>query len=85
MGRPSIGLNNLPYPGGDFFGFEQELVQTERDRLQEVRGWLDKEVRPIAVDCWTRGEFPMGIIPKLAELDIVSPVRRQAIPICWPA
>ncbi|WP_262104085.1 acyl-CoA dehydrogenase family protein [Arthrobacter sp. Marseille-P9274] len=77
MGRPSIDLNNLPYPDGDFFGFERQLEPAERDRLREVREWLDKEVRPIAVDCWNRAEFPMGIIPKLAELDVVSPVRRQ--------
>lgn len=77
MGRPSIDLNNLPYSDGDFFGFERQLEPAERERLQEVRGWLDKEVRPIAVDCWNRAEFPMDIIPKLAELDVVSPVRRQ--------
>ena len=77
MGRPSIDLNNLPYPDRDFFGFERQLEPAERDRLQEVREWLDKEVRPIAVDCWNRAEFPMDIIPKLAELDVVSPVRRQ--------
>ncbi|GLB66266.1 acyl-CoA dehydrogenase family protein [Arthrobacter mangrovi] len=77
MGRPPIDLNNLPYSDGDFFGFERQLEPAERERLQEVRGWLDKEVRPIAVDCWNRAEFPMEIIPKLAELDVVSPVRRQ--------
>ncbi|WP_395405093.1 acyl-CoA dehydrogenase family protein [Arthrobacter sp. UC242_113] len=31
----------------------------------------------MAVDCWNRGEFPMDLIPRLAELDLVSPVRRQ--------
>jgi glutaryl-CoA dehydrogenase len=68
---------NLPYPDGDFYAFEQMLSAKERDRLAEIRDFLSREVRPIAVDCWNRGEFPMDLIPKLAEIDLVSPVRRQ--------
>ncbi|MDJ0358008.1 acyl-CoA dehydrogenase family protein [Paenarthrobacter sp. PH39-S1] len=73
----AIDLNNLPYADGDFYSFEHLLSDAERARLQEVRDFLTKEVRPIAVDCWNRADFPMEIIPKLAELDVVSPVRRQ--------
>ncbi|MCU1572327.1 MAG: acyl-CoA dehydrogenase [Micrococcaceae bacterium] len=73
----AVDLNNLPYPDGDFYAFEQLLSSAERERLLTIREWLAKEVRPIAVDCWNRAEFPMDIIPKLAELDIMSPVRRQ--------
>jgi glutaryl-CoA dehydrogenase len=73
----AVDPNNLPYPDGDFYAFEQLLSSAERERLVTIREWLAKEVRPIAVDCWNRAEFPMDIIPKLAELDIMSPVRRQ--------
>jgi glutaryl-CoA dehydrogenase len=68
---------NLPYPDGDFYAFEQMLSAKEQDRLAEIRDFLSREVRPIAVDCWNRGEFPMDLIPKLADIDLVSPVRRQ--------
>jgi len=68
---------NLPYPEGDFYAFEQMLSAKEQDRLAEIRDFLAREVRPIAVDCWNRGEFPMDLIPKLADIDLVSPVRRQ--------
>lgn len=77
MAKSPVDVNNLPYPDGDFFAFEQLLGRAERDRLQEIREWLAKEVRPIAGEYWNRGEFPQEIIPKLADLDIVSPVRRQ--------
>ncbi|WP_026821221.1 acyl-CoA dehydrogenase family protein [Arthrobacter castelli] len=70
-------INNLPYPDGDFFAFEQLLTAAERERLQEIRDWLSKEVTPIAGEYWNRGEFPRQIIEKLAGLDIISPVRRQ--------
>ena len=77
MSKAAIDINNLPYADGDFFAFEQLLSGKERDRLAEVREFLAREVKPIAVDCWNRGEFPMDLIPKLAEVDLVSPVRRQ--------
>ncbi|MEO6530570.1 MAG: acyl-CoA dehydrogenase family protein [Specibacter sp.] len=77
VSKAAVDLNNLPYADGDFYGFEQMLSAKERERLQDLRDFLDKEVKPIATDCWNRGEFPMELIPKLAELDIMSPVHRQ--------
>lgn len=77
MSAAETDINSLPYADGDFFSFEQLLTSKERDRLAEVRSFLAREVKPIAVDCWNRGEFPMDLIPRLAELDLVSPVRRQ--------
>jgi glutaryl-CoA dehydrogenase len=77
MSKAAIDIDNLPYADGDFFGFEQMLTTKEQDRLAEIRGFLAREVKPIAVDCWNRGEFPLDLIPKLAEIDLVSPVRRQ--------
>lgn len=77
MSKAAIDLENLPYSDGDFYGFEQLLTDKEQDRLAEIRAFLSREVKPIAVDCWNRGEFPMELIPKLAEIDLVSPVRRQ--------
>ncbi|MFF2300077.1 acyl-CoA dehydrogenase family protein [Arthrobacter sp. NPDC058127] len=77
MSKAAIDLENLPYADGDFYGFEQLLTGKEQDRLAEIRAFLSREVKPIAVDCWNRGEFPMDLIPKLAEIDLVSPVRRQ--------
>jgi glutaryl-CoA dehydrogenase len=77
MSTKSSDFTDLPYADGDFFAFEQLLTGKEQDRLAEIRGFLSREVRPIAVDCWNRGEFPMDLIPKLAEIDLVSPVRRQ--------
>lgn len=77
MSKAAIDIHNLPYADGDFFAFEQLLSAKERDRLAEVREFLAREVKPIAVDCWNRAEFPMDLIPKLAEIDLVSPVKRQ--------
>ncbi|MHC6591182.1 acyl-CoA dehydrogenase family protein [Arthrobacter sp. C152] len=77
MPTSAADSTELPYADGDFYAFEQLLSGKERDRLAEVRDFLAREVRPIAVDCWNRAEFPMDLVPKLADLDLVSPVRRQ--------
>ncbi|WP_411375990.1 acyl-CoA dehydrogenase family protein [Arthrobacter sp. MPF02] len=77
MSTPSSAPDDLPYADGDFYAFEQLLTPKEQDRLAEVRDFLAREVRPIAVDYWNRGEFPMDLIPKLGDIDLVSPVRRQ--------
>lgn len=77
MPEPRIAADTLPYADADFFAFEGLLSEKERDRLHEVREWLAREVTPIAVDCWNRAEFPHELVPRLAELDLVSPVRRQ--------
>ena len=68
---------DLPYADGDFFAFEDLLSPKERDRLFELREFFQSEVRPIAVDCWNREEFPHHLLPRLAEVDLMSPVRRQ--------
>lgn len=77
MSAAATDITSLPYADGDFFAFEEMLSSKERDRLAEGRSFLAREVKPIAVECWNRGEFPLELIPKLAELDLVSPVRRQ--------
>lgn len=77
MSKAAVDINNLPYADGDFFAFEEMLSGKEQDRLAEIRAFLAREVTPIAIDCWNRGEFPMDLIPKLAEVDLVSPVKRQ--------
>lgn len=77
MGAHGIDADNLPYADGDFYTFEELLTSKERDRLHHVRDWLQAEVRPYAAGWWNEGEFPHDLIPRIAELDVVSPVRRQ--------
>ncbi|PPB49794.1 acyl-CoA dehydrogenase family protein [Arthrobacter pityocampae] len=77
MSKTTIDVDNLPYADGDFLAFEELLSDKERARLQEIRTWLTREVRPNAADWWNKGVFPRDLIPKIAELDPMSPVYRQ--------
>ena len=61
---------DLPAIDGDFYDFDLKLSQEERDIQLKVRNFMEKEVAPIANDNWKRAEFPLEIIPKIAELNI---------------
>src|SRR3954453_8497271 len=55
---------------GDFYRFADDLTDDERGTLARVREFLEKEVAPVALDHWSRAEFPHELIPGFAALDI---------------
>ncbi|WP_299167607.1 acyl-CoA dehydrogenase family protein [uncultured Arthrobacter sp.] len=63
-------------PSADFYGFESLLSDAERAKLQDVRDFLAKEVAPYATDWWNRAEFPLSVLPKLAALNLSTPVQQ---------
>lgn len=63
-------------PSADFMGFESLLSPTERAKLDDVRDFLAKEVAPSAEQWWNRAEFPIEMLPKLAALNLSTPVQQ---------
>ncbi|GAB3556022.1 acyl-CoA dehydrogenase family protein [Arthrobacter tumbae] len=63
-------------PSADFYGFESLLSDAERAKLQDVRDFLAKDVAPYATDWWNRAEFPLEVLPKLAALNLSTPVQQ---------
>jgi glutaryl-CoA dehydrogenase len=63
----------LEHLAGDFYGFQDKLTDVERSAIGRLRAYFEAEVRPIANDYWERGEFPMQVIPRLAELGALGP------------
>ena len=63
-------------PAADFFAVESMLGQAERNKLAELRDFLAAEVAPYAGDWWNKAEFPAHILPKLAALELSTPVHR---------
>ena len=54
----------------DLFGLDGLLSEEEREVRDRVRAFSDAEVIPVMADCWERGEFPIHLVPKLADLGI---------------
>lgn len=62
----------IPPVNGDFYELGKTLPSHEREIQLRVREFMEREIKPIANDYWNRAEFPMHIIPKMAELDIAG-------------
>lgn len=60
----------LPPIDGDFYDMGHTLTSEERSLQLKVRAFMEKEIAPLANDYWRRAEFPLHILPKLAELDV---------------
>ncbi|UCR90326.1 acyl-CoA dehydrogenase family protein [Mycetocola spongiae] len=54
----------------DFYGFETQLSEPEREALGALRGYLEAEVAPVVTDYWDRGEFPHQIVQPLMATDV---------------
>ena len=47
----------------DFYDFESQLTEVEREALAGLRSWLETEVKPVVNDYWDRAEFPKELLP----------------------
>lgn len=62
----------IPAINGDFYQLGKSLPDKEREIQLKVREFMEREIKPIANEYWNRAEFPMHIIPKMAELNIAG-------------
>ncbi len=56
----------------DFYGYEDVLNPVEREAIEEIREFFEREVAPIADDYWSRAEFPTQLIPGLAGIGVLG-------------
>ncbi|WP_246165554.1 acyl-CoA dehydrogenase family protein [Arthrobacter yangruifuii] len=68
-------------PDADFYGFEDLLSDTEKNKLTELRNFLAAEVLPHAVHWWNEARFPSELLPKLAALELSTPVQQGYSPL----
>jgi len=55
----------------DFYGYENALTDQEKDLIVKLRDYLEREIRPVANDLWTKAEFfDRKVVTDLAELGL---------------
>jgi len=59
-------------PDSDFYSLELLLDPAGRQKLQQVREFLEKEIEPVINRYWTREEFPRDLIPAIGQLGIIG-------------
>ncbi|WP_294178291.1 acyl-CoA dehydrogenase family protein [uncultured Schumannella sp.] len=47
----------------DFYGFEAQLTEPEKEALAGLRAWLEADVAPVVDEHWERAEFPRHLLP----------------------
>ena len=58
------------YEGVDFYNLDQHLTEEELMVRDLVRDWVDEEVLPIIEKYYTKGTFPLDLIPKIGEMGL---------------
>lgn len=72
MKSGSGGKKTKPAINGDFYELGELLSDEEKGIILKVRHFMETEIRPIANEYWNKAQFPMQIIPKMAELSIAG-------------
>jgi glutaryl-CoA dehydrogenase len=65
-------MSALPAGTSDFYDLEALLPEQDRDLVRRVRAFMDEQVEPVINDYWTRGRFPLDLVPGIAELGIAG-------------
>ena len=58
------------FPGFDFMDFDSLLSDEEKLARQTARQFVDDEIIPIIEKCNREGQFPMHLVPEMAELGL---------------
>jgi len=56
----------------DFFAFQSLLTESEQKELVALREFLAAEVKPRVNAAWAAAEFPMDLIPRFVDADLVG-------------
>ncbi|HED08499.1 MAG TPA: acyl-CoA dehydrogenase [Ignavibacteria bacterium] len=61
------------FKGVDYYNSESLLSEEEIMIRNTVRNFVSKEVLPIIEEHYSKGKFPMHLIPKMAEMGLLGP------------
>jgi glutaryl-CoA dehydrogenase len=68
----NVANQTLPAVNGDFYQISTILSEEDQALLRRVRDFMESEVAPIINQYWTREEFPLHLVPGLADLGIAG-------------
>lgn len=60
----------MPFQGVDFLDVDSLLSEEEKAVRDTVRRWVDDAVMPIIAEHYLDGNFPMDLVPQMAELGL---------------
>ena len=62
----------LPEPNSDFYQITDCLNDGEREKLKQVRAFMESKVAPIINKFWAEDSFPFELVPGIRDLNIAG-------------
>ena len=64
-----------PEANGDFFDIDGLITEEQRQKMAELRRFMEKEVEPVINDAWLGDRTPLDVlVPGFRELDLLTPI-----------
>ncbi|MEM0961392.1 MAG: acyl-CoA dehydrogenase family protein [Bacteroidota bacterium] len=64
-----------PAPNGDFFDIDGLISAEQRQKMAELRAFMETEVEPVINDAWLGDRTPLDVlVPGFKKLDLLTPI-----------
>ena len=64
-----------PAPDGDYYDIDGLITDAQRQKMGELRTFMESEVEPVINDAWLRDHTPRDVlIPGFRQLDLLTPI-----------
>ena len=64
-----------PTPDGDYFDIDGLITEPQRQKMAELRTFMEAEVEPVINDAWLRDHTPRDVlVPGFRQLDLLTPI-----------
>ncbi|MGB3541710.1 acyl-CoA dehydrogenase family protein [Rubrivirga sp.] len=64
-----------PAPNGDFYDIDGMITEEQRQKMAELRTFMEDEVQPVINDAWLGDRTPLEVlVPGFRKLDLLTPI-----------
>ena len=64
-----------PVPNGDYFDIDGLISEEQRQKMAELRQFMESEVEPVINDAWLGDRTPLDVlVPGFKKLDLLTPI-----------
>ncbi|WP_412068118.1 acyl-CoA dehydrogenase family protein [Rubrivirga sp. IMCC43871] len=73
--RPPRPAYDPPAPNGDFFDIDGLISDEQRQKMAELRTFMEAEVEPVINEAWLGDRTPLDVlVPGFRKLDLLTPI-----------
>ena len=75
IGKAKAAAYEPPEPNGDYFDIDGLITEAQRQKMAELRRFMEAEVEPIINDYWLRDTTPLDVLRQgFRDLDLLTPI-----------